>query len=156
MTKLKSEKREKNPAFKASNDELLKIAAGINHIVLTSDSTWTLASEHNEMVLDVRFSKPVLKRPLFKSDKMIALEWAKYHPRFWRLTLTLNMWDEMRQQAYTDTIEIDTPQQCKLDELTEHVRQAWVELESGANPKHIRGRHWTARIIQGHERKGAA
>ncbi len=146
----------KKDYFRGSNADLLKIAAGINHIVLTHDSTWTLATKTNDMVLDVRFTRPILRRPLYKSDKMIALEWAKHHPRFWRLALTLNMWDDLNKQAYTDSIEIDTPQQYKLDELTEHVRQAWAELEAGANPKHIRGRRWTARIIQEHERKRGA
>lgn len=135
----------------ATKAELSKIAAGINHIILRHDSRWSLLPGMGaDRVLDVAFSKPVLRRPLRDSDKQVAQEWAKYHPRMWRIVLMLDMFDG--EKAYFDSAEIETIEPCKLNELKEYVEQNWRELENKNNPKHITGRRWEARIIKTHEK----
>lgn len=142
--------------FKATNAELLKIAAGINHIVIRHDTRWSLMpGMENDRVFDVSFSVPILKRPLTENDKMVAVEWAKYHPRMWRIVLTLDLFDELRGAWYPDSAEIDTKEPLKLNELKDFVDEQWRDLEGSANSKHIRGRRWVATIIKTHERKKA-
>lgn len=152
MGRLKASPTLKNQPTKANNRELLQIAQGINQLVISHESHWTLAEKHNDMVFDVRFAKPVLKRPLTENDKLVALEWAKMHPRFWRVNLTLLLHDQIANQHYSEILEIETKTQCKFNELTETFHAGWKELENGANPKHIVGRKWEARIINKHER----
>lgn len=139
--------------FKATNHELMKIAAGINHIVIKHDSQWALNPGYGdtEKIFDVEFSKPVLKRPLTENDKLVAVEWAKYHPRYWRVILTLDLHDG--EKWYADQLQLETPEPYKLNDLKEHVDEHWKFLEDKANPKHIRGKRWSARIISTHERR---
>lgn len=140
--------------FKATNKELMQIAAGINHIVITHDSLWSLEPGFdNDKVFDVDFSKPVLGRPLTDNDKMVAQEWAGYHPRFWRIVLTLELFDGVTW--YPDSLEIITKEPVKLNDLTGLVNSSWKDLEGGANSKHIRGKRWRATIIKTHERRAA-
>lgn len=137
---------------RATDAELKAIASGINHVVIMHDSQWSLQPGMGaDRVYDVKFDRPVLKRPLTDNDKLVAQEWAKYHPRYWRVLLMLDMFDG--EKWYTDSTELVTNDPLKLNELKEHVDLNWLELESRQNPKHIRGRRWEARIIKTHERK---
>lgn len=134
----------------ATSAELQSIASGIQHIVIMHDSQWSLLPGMGaDRVYDVKFDRPVLKRPLTDNDKMVAQAWAKYHPRFWRVVLKLDMFDG--DKCYTDSVEIETRDALKLNELKDLVDQSWKELEGRQNPKHIRGRRWEARIIKTHE-----
>ena len=148
------QQRENRRRFKASNKELMQIAAGINHIVIRHDSQWSLLPGFdNDKVFDVSFSVPVLKRPMTENDKMVAVEWAKYHPRMWRVMLTLDCHDG--EKWYAPHRQIETPQPYKLNELKQFVDQHWQEMEDKANPKHIRGKRWRATIIKTHELRAA-
>lgn len=150
-----AEQQQNRARFKASNKELMQIAAGINHIVIKHDSQWSLmpGMGSTDKIFDVQFSRPVLKRPLSENDKMVAIEWAKYHPRMWRVMLTLDLFDDFKGVWYADHVQIETPEPYKLNDLKTYVDENWKFLEDKANPKHIRGRRWTARIIKTHERK---
>lgn len=150
-----AEQRQNRGKFKATNHELMQIAAGINHIIIKHDSQWALLPGNGptDKIFDVQFSRPVLKRPLSENDKMVAVEWAKYHPRYWRVMLTLDLFDDLSGKWYADHMQIETPEPYKLNDLKEHVDEYWKILEDRANPKHIRGKRWTARIIKTHERK---
>lgn len=148
------QQRENRRRFKATNKELMQIAAGINHIVITHDSLWSLMPGFdNDKVFDVAFSRPVLKRPLTENDKMVAVEWAKYHPRFWRVVLTLELFDG--QTWYPESAEIVTSEPIKLNALKDFVDASWKDLEGGANSKHIRGKRWSATIVKTHELRAA-
>lgn len=149
----KEQQRANRGRFKATNRELMMIAAGINHIVIKHDSRWALmpGMGQTDRIFDVSFSRPILKRPLSENDKLVAVEWAKHHPRYWRVMLTLDMFDG--EKWYADHMQVETPEPYKLNELKDHVDANWKYLEGKANPKHIRGRRWTATIIKTHERK---
>lgn len=137
---------------KATNAELQAIASGINHIVISHKSEWSMHPGMGaDRVYDITFERPVLKRPLNESDKLVAHGWANYHPRFWRVVLMLDMHDGDRW--YTDSVELITGSPVKLNDLTEFVEANWREIESRQNQKHIRGRRWEARIIKTHQRK---
>lgn len=112
-----AEQQQNRARFKASNKELMQIAAGINHIVIKHDSQWSLmpGMGPTDKIFDVQFSRPVLKRPLTENDKMVAIEWAKYHPRMWRVILTLDMCDG--EKWYADHMQIETPEPYKLNDL---------------------------------------
>lgn len=147
------QQREKRGQIKATNAELLKIAAGINHIIIKHDSQWSLmpGMGTTDKVFDVSFSIPPLKRPLTENDKMVAVEWAKYHPRYWRVMMTLDLHDGAKW--YADHQQVETSQPYKLNELSDYINDQWRILENKNNHHHIRGRRWTATIIKTHERK---
>lgn len=132
----------------ASNADLMKIAAGVNHLVLHHDSLWN----GEDRILDVRFKLPILRRPLTATDKHLAVKWAMLHPRYWRIKLTLHLCDN-NGNPYDEVEDIETNEALKLDNLNEFIRQQWLDIESSVNPKHIRGREWVATIINTNERK---
>lgn len=149
----KQDQRANRGRVRATNRELMQIAAGINHIVIKHDSQWSLmpGMGPTDKIFDCEFTYPILRRPITENDKMVAIEWAKMHPRYWRVILTLDMHDG--EKWYADQVQIDTPEPYKLNDLKAHVDENWKVLEEKANPKHIRGRRWTARIIKTHELK---
>ena len=149
-----ADQRQNRARFKATNHELMQIAAGINHIVIKHDSQWSLmpGMGPTDKIFDCEFTYPILRRPITENDKMVAIEWAKYHPRYWRVILTLDLFDDVQQKWYADHMQLETPNPYKLNDLKEHVDNNWNFLESKNNPSHIRGRRWTARIIKTHER----
>lgn len=142
--------------MKIPNHELLQIASGISHIVLEHESIWSLgAGCMEDKILSVKFSKPILRRPLTLHHKKIAVEYAKYRAHFWRVELFLDCVAD-DGTAYVEQGEIVTTEPAKLDDLNEFFQAQWDELESAVNQKHIRGKRWKATIVKGHERKGAA
>lgn len=149
----KQDQRANRGRVRATNRELMQIAAGINHIVIKHDSQWSLMPDMGptDKIFDCEFTYPVMRRPITDNDKMVAIEWAKKHPRMWRVILTLDMFDG--EKWYADHMQIETPEPYKLNDLKDHVDANWKYLEGKANPKHIRGRRWTARIIKTHELK---
>ena len=150
----KLQQRANRGRVRATDAELHAIASGINHVVIMHDSQWTLQPGMGaDRIYDVKFDRPVLKRPLTDNDKLVAQAWAKYHPRYWRVVLMLDMFDG--EKWYTDSAELVTNDPLKLNDLKEYVDLNWLELESRQNLKHIRGRRWEARIIKTHERKAA-
>lgn len=151
----KQDQRANRGRVRATNRELMQIAAGINHIVIKHDSQWSLmpGMGPTDKIFDVSFSVPPLKRPLTENDKMVAVEWAKYHPRYWRVILTLDLYDDFKGEWYADHDQVDTHEAVKLNHLSDYINDKWKALEDKANPRHIRGRRWTARIIKTHEIK---
>lgn len=140
---------------KIPNADLLKIAAGISHIVLEHQSIWSLGDGFkDDKILSVRFTRPILKRNLTLRDKAIAVEYAKYRAHYWRVELFLDCVAD-DGTTYVEQSEIVTQQPAKLDDLNELVKATWDELVASVNQKHIRGRRWIARIIKGHERAKA-
>lgn len=142
--------------MKIPNNELMQIAAGISHIVLEHESLWSLSSAAAEdKMLNVRFSRPILKRPLSLSHKKIAVEYAKYLARHWRIELFLDCVAD-DGKPYIEEAEIVTESPAKMDDLNEYIAAQWLEMENAVNPKHIRGKRWRATIVKGYQRKGAA
>ena len=127
-------------APKLSNQDLLSIGSGINFLVLESKLERNLAE--GERTLSVRFSRPVLKRPLTRQMCDFILEWAKLHPRHWIVEVTAHYFDG--QLHYNDVIELEAI--AKLDWLTEAYKQAIDQVSNAGNPKHILGVSWKARI----------
>lgn len=141
--------------MKIPNNELLQIAAGISHIVLEHESLWSLGQGvEQDRLLNVRFSRPILKRPLSAQHKKIAVEYAKYRAHHWRVELFLDCVADDGTK-YIEQGEIETKEPAKIDDLNELVRQEWDDMTAAVNPKHIRGRRWRATIIKGHERRRA-
>lgn len=139
--------------MKIPNHELLQIASGISHIVLEHESLWSLHEGFtDDKILSVRFTKPILKRPMTLRDKTLAVEYAKYRAHYWRVELFLDCVADDGSK-YVEQSEIVTQEPAKLDDLNDLVKSTWDELTASVNPKHIRGRRWVARIIKGHERK---
>lgn len=139
--------------MKIPNHELLQIAAGISHIVLEHQSIWSLGEGlEQDKILSVRFSRPILRRPLTVAHKRIAVEYAKYRAHYWRVELFLDCVAD-DGQTYVETSEIVTQVPAKLDDLNELVNAQWGELAAAVNPKHIRGRRWRATIVKGYERQ---
>lgn len=138
---------------KIPDRELLQIAAGISHIVLEHRSLWSLADGLGEdKMLSVRFSRPILKRPLTLDHKRIAVEYAKYRAHIWRVELWLDCLSD-DGQTYVEASEIVTQTPAKLDDLNSLVEQEWQDLAESVNPRHIRGRRWRATIVKGHEQR---
>lgn len=141
--------------MKIPNHELLQIAAGISHIVLEHESLWSLGEGlEQDRILSVRFSKPILKRPLSAHHKRIAVEYAKYRAHFWKVELFLDCVAD-DGTTYIEQGEIVTKEPAKLDDLNDLVNDEWADMMAAVNPKHIRGRRWRATIIKGHERRQA-
>jgi hypothetical protein len=125
---------------KLSNADLLSIGSGINFLVLESKMDRNLAE--GERTLSVRFSRPVLKRPLTPRMCDFILEWAKYHPRHWVVEVTGHYRDG--DLHYDETVELEAV--AKLDWLTEAYKSAIDEVSNSGNPRHLIGVSWRARI----------
>lgn len=142
--------------MKIKNSELLQIAAGISHIILEHHSLWSLQNGFtDDKILSVRFTRPIIKRALTQTDKMIAVEYAKYRAHYWRVELFLDCVADDGSK-YVEQSEIVTQEPAKLDDLNDLVRATWDELTASVNQKHIRGRRWVARIVKGYERRAKA
>jgi hypothetical protein len=137
-------------APKLSNQDLLSIGSGINFLVLESSMARNLAE--GERTLSVRFSRPVLKRPLTPRMCDFVLEWAKHHPRHWVVEVTGHYRDG--DLHYDETVELEAV--AKLDWLTEAYKEAIDEVSSAGNPRHLIGVSWRARIKTEAERRRKA
>lgn len=132
---------------KLSHAELMAIGSGINFVVLESSMSRNLLE--GERTLSVRFSRPVLKRPLTPRMCDFILEWAKVHPRHCVVEVTGHYRDGELQ--YDETVELEAV--AKLDWLTEAYKAAIDDVSSAGNPRHLRGVSWRARIKSEAERK---
>jgi hypothetical protein len=132
---------------KLTNAELMSIGSGINFLVLESDMRKNL--EVGDRVLSVRFSRPVLKRPLTPRMCDFILEWAKTHPRHWVVEVSGHYSDANGGQ-YIETVELES--YAKLDWLTEAYKSAIDEVSNAGNPKYLLGVSWKARIKTSAER----
>jgi hypothetical protein len=132
---------------KLDHYELMSIGSGINFVVLESSMNRNLAE--GERTLSVRFSRPVLKRPLTPKMCDFILEWAKVHPRHWVVEVTGHYRDG--ELHYDETVELEAV--AKLDWLTEAYKAAIDEVSSAGNPRHLLGVSWRARIKSEAERK---
>lgn len=132
---------------KLNHAELLSIGSGINFLVLESSMSRNLAE--GERTLSVRFSRPVLKRPLTGRMCDFILEWAKMHPRHWIVEVIGHYSDG--NVDYDESVELEA--YAKLDWLTEAYKEAIDEVSNAGNPRHLRGVSWRARIKSEAERK---
>lgn len=137
------------PTQKLTNSELLSISSGINF--LTLESPWDKNLANGQRTLIVKFSRPVLKRPLCDRVADVALAWAKAHPRQWVVTVTAHCSDG--KVFYDETIELEAF--CKLNELTEAYTYAVSDVTGAVNPNHMLGVSWKAKIKTTAERKKA-
>lgn len=132
---------------KLNHHELMSIGSGINFLILESSMDRNLTE--GERTLKVRFSRPVLKRPLTERMCSFILEWAKVHPRHWIVEVTGHYRDG--NVDYDETVELEAF--AKLDWLTEAYKSAIDEVSNAGNPRHLRGVSWKARIKSEAERK---
>ena len=139
-------KKQKRDA-KLTHADLMSIGSGINFVVLESSMSRNLIE--GERTLSVRFSRPVLKRPLTPRMCDFILEWAKTHPRHWVVEVTGHYQDGELQ--YDETVELEAV--AKLDWLTEAYKAAIDDVSSAGNPRHLLGVSWRARIKSEAERK---
>ena len=130
-----------------TNDELLSINSGINFVVLSSSFDINLAA--GGRVLSVRFSRPVLKRPMTPAVADFVLAWVKTHPHHWVVEVTGHYVAD--KQVYDETVELEAF--AKLDWLTEAYKQAIDEVTSAGNYGRLVGVSWKARIKTTAERK---
>ena len=134
---------------KLTNEELLSINSGMNFVVLESRFDRNLVE--GDRVLTVRFSRPVLKRPLTSAMCDFILTLAKHHPRHWVVEVTGHYSDGTLH--YDETVELESPEPVKLDWLTEAYKTALEDVSNAGNPRHLIGCSWRARIKTKAERK---
>lgn len=130
-----------------SNDELLAINSGINFVVLSSSFDANLAA--GDRVLSVRFSRPVLKRPMTPKIADFVLAWVKTHPRHWVVEVTGHYTGE--KHVYDETVEIQA--YAKLDWLTEAYKEAIDQVTNAGAYGRLVGVSWKARIKTTAERR---
>lgn len=132
-----------------TNDELLSINSGMNFVFLSSSFDINLAA--GERVLSVRFSRPVLKRPMTPAVADLVLALVKAHPRHWIVEVTGHYASE--KQVYDETVELQS--YAKLDWLTEAYKQAIDQVTNAGAYGRLVGVSWTARIKTTAERRQA-
>ena len=125
---------------KLTYSDMAAISAGLKFLVLESRYDKNLAE--GDRVLSVRFSRPVLKRPLTGQMQKFLLEWVKTHPQHWVLEVTAHFDDG--NVRYDEIVELEA--HAKLDWLTEAHKQAVSDAKGAGNPRHAVGVSWRAWI----------
>lgn len=134
---------------KLTHADMMSIASGMNFLILESDMRRNLQA--GDRTLTVRFSRPVLKRPLTPRMCDFVLQWAKTHPRHWIVEVTGHYRDG--DLHYDEVVELEAV--AKLDWLTEAYKEAINEVSNAGNPRHLIGVSWKARIKTTAERSKA-